>query len=221
MLIHLGSDARLFVFAREVCRGWWRLPLDVVSREVVTAYERWLDGEGSWDSFQSSVYAVSAACDAGERPLVGTMVRWWPSLDGVAVLVDSLAQATTYNAHRERIEELERNSPAGGHIIPEFRATIDMVYRTMPSLLREIIGNPFRRPHLPAPLPPWVTSIADAAYDARDPSSGHLDGACLGVLADALEEVGADEGLVAHLREPGPHPARCQAVDLVRAGTTI
>jgi hypothetical protein len=37
------------------------------------------------------------------------------------------------------------------------------------------------------------------------------------VLADALEEAGADAGLLAYLRSPGPHIRGCFAVDLALA----
>jgi hypothetical protein len=35
------------------------------------------------------------------------------------------------------------------------------------------------------------------------------------VLADALEEVGADHRLIEHLRSPGPHVRGCWALDAI------
>ena len=86
------------------------------------------------------------------------------------------------------------------------------------SLLRDLFGNPFR------PLPPlgsallnWnggaVMQLARAAYEERILPEGHLDPARLAVLADALEEAGAPEEVLAHLRAPGPHVRGCWAVD--------
>ena len=57
--------------------------------------------------------------------------------------------------------------------------------------------------------------MARAAYEERFLPSGELDPARLSVLADALEEAGAEGELLAHLRGPGPHVRGCWAVDLV------
>ena len=62
-----------------------------------------------------------------------------------------------------------------------------------------------------------VRSLAQAAYAERHLPSGHLDAVRLGILADALEEAGAADALVAHLRSSGPHVRGCWAVDLVLA----
>ena len=56
-------------------------------------------------------------------------------------------------------------------------------------------------------------SLAHAAYDERHLPSGELDPLRLAVLADALEEAGAPDELVGHLRSPGPHVRGCFAVD--------
>jgi hypothetical protein len=45
--------------------------------------------------------------------------------------------------------------------------------------------------------------------------SGHLNHDRLVVLADALEEAGADAFLVEHLRGPGPHVRGCFVVDML------
>jgi hypothetical protein len=88
-----------------------------------------------------------------------------------------------------------------------------------PALLRDIFGpTPFRPVAFdPALRTPLVVSLAEAAYAERMLPSGELDPHRLAVLADALEEVGADAGLLAHLRSPGPHVRGCFAVDLALA----
>jgi hypothetical protein len=89
---------------------------------------------------------------------------------------------------------------------------------------REVVGNPFR----PCPWR-WdkntlfgsghhwtIVSLAQAAYDARDPANGHISRTRLGVLSDALEESGyGNDELLQHLRSPGPHVRGCWALDLV------
>jgi hypothetical protein len=100
---------------------------------------------------------------------------------------------------------------------PEFFAT---ERAAQCDLLRDLFANPFRPP---PPLDPavlaWqeatVVRLARAAYDERELPSGYFDPDGLAVLADALEEAGADAELVAHLRDPGPHYRGCHVVDLI------
>jgi hypothetical protein len=62
---------------------------------------------------------------------------------------------------------------------------------------------------------PPALSLAQAAYDERILPSGELDPQRLAVLADALEEAGAEGELLEHLRSAGPHVRGCWAVDLL------
>jgi hypothetical protein len=87
-------------------------------------------------------------------------------------------------------------------------------------LLRELLGNPLRPlPALPPSALAWndgcLVKLAQAVYAERALSAGTFDGARVAVLADALEEAGADVALPEHLRGPGPHGRGCWAVDLV------
>ena len=92
--------------------------------------------------------------------------------------------------------------------------------RVLPALLRDIHGNPFRP--LPPLAPPLLDTnggvirrLAQAAYEERLMPSGHLDPARLAVLADALEEAGAPEEVVKHLRSDGSHVRGCAVLDAV------
>jgi hypothetical protein len=82
-----------------------------------------------------------------------------------------------------------------------------------------IFGNAFRPATLDRAWLHWndgtVGRLAQVAYEERELPSGHLDPARLGVLADALEEAGADADPVGHLREPGPHVRGCRVLDLL------
>lgn len=90
--------------------------------------------------------------------------------------------------------------------------------RRCAALLREVVGNPFRRPTLRHPMPWVVTNLALNLYHERDFAS-------LPVLADALEEYGcahshpqhrfSQSNPLDHLRGPGPHALGCWALDLV------
>jgi hypothetical protein len=92
------------------------------------------------------------------------------------------------------------------------------------ALLRDLFGNPFRPL---SPLAPFVLQwsqglvrrLAEQAYEHRLLPSGWLDPERLVVLADALEEAGADAELVGHLRRPEEHVRGCQVVDLALART--
>lgn len=108
-------------------------------------------------------------------------------------------------------------------------------------LLRDIVGSPFRP--VAFRMPPdcdyrsdlWglASGLAQAAYEERDPQTGHLDPLTLAAVADALEEAGCDsEPLLRHLRgwewvrgkfsdswfwhrADAPHVRGCWAVDAV------
>lgn len=81
-------------------------------------------------------------------------------------------------------------------------------------LLRCIFGNPFRPVTLSdACRTSDVVPLARAAYDERSLPGGELEPERLKVLADALEEAGAEGEILGHLRGPGPHVRGCWAVD--------
>jgi hypothetical protein len=70
-------------------------------------------------------------------------------------------------------------------------------------LLREIVGNPFRRVAINAAIITWndraVQKIAQAIYDERA-----IDR--MPILADALEEAGCQyHDILSHCRQPGGH----------------
>jgi len=87
--------------------------------------------------------------------------------------------------------------------------------RAQAAFLRDIF-SPFHPIVLdPAWLTPTVVALARAAYDERQLPSGELDRDRLLILADALEDAGADAELLEHLREPGPHVRGCWCLDLI------
>ncbi len=82
--------------------------------------------------------------------------------------------------------------------------------RVLVELLREVVGNPFRRPSFD---PAWRTSdavaLARGAFEERTFDR-------LPILADALQNAGcADEQLIGHCRGPHPHVRGCWVIDLV------
>jgi hypothetical protein len=93
---------------------------------------------------------------------------------------------------------------------PHRRAAEKQEDATLATLLREIVGNPFR----PVTFDPdWSTSsahgLALSMYESRDFSP-------MPILADSLEEAGCDNpDILTHCREPGNHVRGCWVVDLV------
>jgi hypothetical protein len=83
-------------------------------------------------------------------------------------------------------------------------------------LLRDIFGPlPFQPVPIPDAVLAWdngcVVKLAASIYAERDFSQERM-----GVLADALEEAGADTVLIEHLRGSGPQHVRgCHVVDLL------
>jgi hypothetical protein len=81
-------------------------------------------------------------------------------------------------------------------------------------LLRELFGNPFRAPALPAGWRRFQGGLI--AQLAQDVYAGQK-WADLPVLADALEEAGcADPDVLGHCRGPAAHRRGCWVVELLR-----
>src|SRR5262249_43105057 len=106
-----------------------------------------------------------------------------------------------------------RTRPDGGPAFLNGPVRADERYQCFATLLRDIIGNPFRPVALdPSWLTPVVQAVAQVIYDERQFAD-------LPVLADALEDAGCDNrDLLDHCREPGEHVRGCWSVDLVVRG---
>jgi hypothetical protein len=96
------------------------------------------------------------------------------------------------------------------HAATHCRQGNDIVTGELPSILRDIYGNPFRPVAVDRA---WQTAtvvrLAQAIYDERA-------FARLPILADALDEAGCgDETILSHCRGPGPHVRGCWVVDLL------
>jgi hypothetical protein len=200
------SDRKLRMFAVACCRQVWHLLGDEKSRNAVELAERHAD-EGA---------SLPADINRADY-LFG--IPGSPERHAAVMAVDCLGEFGP-----DRVWYRSAGDP-----VPQ---------STQAHLLRDIIGNPFRPVALAACncgscvglgwqhhngpcskqrlLTPEVRSLAHAAYDHRDESTGHLDPVRLAILADALEEAGCDNvDILAHLRSPGPHARGCWAIDLL------
>jgi hypothetical protein len=191
------SSRKLRLFACAGSRAVWHQLSDERCRKAAEAAERFADGERTKRELanirvaadQAQYEAWSASRSTKQEALwITTLWPYWASFDPVE---------TDY---------FLRNRLADGLLEKPAQA----------ALLREVLGNPF-----PAVVadPSWsskeVRSLAEAAYRERSLPSGALDPVRLSVLADALEDAGAEGALVGHLRSRGPHVRGCFAVDCV------
>lgn len=219
---------QLAMFAYACCRKWWELPLNETGRNLIFSYERFLEGDGSWNDFLSSCARVSENGVVSQGPPTSIEApQWILTPFGIMWLTKDLKWATAAYLQRDRIEELERTTSdeersewvcVGPPPLPEVAATLTAVEQTFPVLLREIVGNPFRPLNI---SPSWLTwndavvvRLAQGAYDKRILPSGTLDKTCLAILADALEEAGCtDESILGHLRSNRDHYRGCFVID--------
>jgi hypothetical protein len=202
-----GKPRKLRLFACACCRRIWHLLKDERSREAVIASERFADKGIGREELRAScqqamlgkrhfdyyVYPQQNAAAAVARPSVSvTWIMW-------------LTEAALGN---------EVVGKRGGITFAEVRETERKARVAMP---RDLLGNPFRPVAVDPAWLSWngatIPKLARAVYDRRMPE-GTLDGARLGVLADALEEAGCgDEEVLGHCRGPGPHYQGCWLVD--------
>jgi hypothetical protein len=218
-----ASERQARLFACACVRRIWPFVEGLgpgVARAIDTA-ERFADGEadeqqlraagaaveeaaGGDPPFEAAIESVLSLCMAGspdDRLPPGHRVASTASEEAVEAVIDRLEDPGSSAYARERSARMAEET-AQCH------------------LLRDIFANPFRPP--PALDPAWlgwndgaVRRLAEAAYQHRLLPSGEFDPVRLGVLADALEEAGADAALIEHLRGPGPHVRGCHVVDLL------
>jgi hypothetical protein len=215
MLEHLRgkvSERKLRLFGCAVCRVVWHLFTDERSRKAVDVVERYVDGLASLEEMAVAEKAASDARDLAVGPCsnaprrhrsrAGRCTSWAaydlttiPDGEDVCQYVwRDVEDATTYALDAER-----------GHCRENGRLGA--------SLLRDIVGNPFR----PSSInPTWlafndgtIKKLAQAVYDDRAFER-------LPILADALEEAGCtDAQILHHCRQSAGHVRGCWVIDLI------
>jgi hypothetical protein len=214
MLVFLrgtANERKLRLFEVACCRSIWHLLADERSRRVVEVAEQYADGHpippGPLESAAMeavSRFPTKSALFAAAR--VAVMTIWDYPPDSRHFL------NSTY-------QPMVRDALAVAGNIAE---AVPSEPPVQAALLRDIFGRPFR------PLPPispsvlhWdsglIRRLGAEAYEHRLLPAGHLDSERLAVLADAMDDAGADAEIVEHLRGPGPHVRGCHVVDLLLA----
>jgi hypothetical protein len=207
MVRHLqgkASDRKLRLFACACCRQVWEDDWPHRTRRAVETAERFADGHATLTDLNR---ARSGACSAAQgAALPGRRNVPGPPRQGRRRRLFFAAEA----AHPHEPFLIGRLQGFGWD---------EEVRWVAPTLLRCVFAAPHRAPtRAEAWRTPDVLAVARAAYEERALPAGLLDAQRLAVLADALEEQGcADEGLLGHLREPGPHVRGCWPLDAVLA----
>jgi hypothetical protein len=213
MLEFLGARAtqrKLRLFAVACCRRIWPVLTDPRSRNAVELAERSADEPVSDEELDA---VSSEAEEAFEDSLTDD--------EGEAVADDdprsAAAAAASYASSpgilgEEHFEVVLADSSAASLVGTSEEKIVQA------AILRDLFGNLFGPSTLLdagrlAGTVSTVAKLAGAAYEDRELPAGTLDHGRLAVLADALEEAGADAELVVHLRHPGPHWRGCFALD--------
>jgi hypothetical protein len=197
------------LFSAACCRRILPLIGNNRCQYCVEVTERFADDQATSEELQAAEAEANAVwlTDAANSALLACLQACYKSNDGMHV------STTTIEAVFEQQQKAVKKSvdPLAGRR----RGACLSEEREQCGILRCIFGNPFRPIALDfACRTSTVVSVARAAYDERHLPSGELDLHRLAVLADAVEEAGASDELVAHLRRLGPHVRGCFAVDL-------
>ncbi len=188
MFQHLWSQAsirRLRLFACAWCRCHCFEQLDQRCQDIVQVGESFADG------LVREIKRHLADQVAWWAMLTATRKRDWEKLRAIGEARKTVATA------KDRIV-----------CIKQYYSAVEK--KRQCDLLRDIFNNPFRPITLePSWLTPTVTALAQQIYDYRAFDR-------LPILADSLVKSGCDnQGILDHLRGPGPHVRGCWVVDAV------
>jgi hypothetical protein len=190
------SGRKHLLMAVACCRMLDRLLTDWRERRAVGLAEQFADGDASEEELSAAARPIRLFRKGSARHLA------WLTARGRAREAASAAVELARRHHPRRHHRPDAPSPVA--TLPEQRVGL---------LVRDIVGNPFRRPTISPDWLAWnggtVGNIAWEIYDDR--AFDHLP-----VLADALEDAGcADAELLCHCREPGDHVRGCWVIDLL------
>jgi hypothetical protein len=204
-----ASDRRWILFSCGCVRRIWRLVSDQRCRSRVEVAERFVDGLASGEELNRAAEAIEGADDLEDEAGNHT----FQAVESIGY-TGPLAALTVVSKASDSACFAAATSP-GKWSAEAWEAAEATEHRVQMALLRDIFGNPFHPVAFDSAWrTPNVVALATAAYEERLMPSGELDPHRLSILADALEEVGAAEEVVAHLRSDGPHVRGCWAVDL-------
>ena len=216
-----ASDRKLRLFAVACCCRIWEL-LDVESRKKVDLAERFADGLAAKEEMPTP-WPLRGLREDPSFPEDWGMLRAFGAARDAAKMAAALATDRMGLDHPTRQAAFYAAGAVAWEIAGAARKSAEAEawakrgntveageHKYQVSLLRDIIGNPFRPITVdPTWRTPKVVGLAQTVYDDRAFDR-------LPELADVLEEAGCtDAQLLGHLRSAGPHVRGCVAVDAV------
>jgi hypothetical protein len=209
LLFGAGLERKLRLFACACVRRVWPSVRDRRCRIALQVAERFVDGQATGEELQ---VAYHAAVEATRRFGGALHPAEFAARDAAGIHPYAAAR----DAARGAIHAVHAGTwtPRDPGDYDALIADLVAARQDQCSILRDLVGNPFRPPA--AIDPGWVrwngdtvAKLAEAMYAARN--FGDLP-----VLADALEEAGCQERLIlAHCRGREEHFRGCWVVDAV------
>ncbi len=209
---------RLFIAACAL--RLWFLPLDDLSKQALSAYFRYADGEGSHEGVFAACMKIQEALPKTSYVNHLACMMWTDDPAGASRSAAEIACTIAWEVARESVaitcadadeDEQFAWGFCGGPPDPHWQAVRAAEENFQADLLRHLVGNPFRTVRLD---PAWlfrndgtVAKLAQAIYNERAFDR-------MPVLGDALEEAGCtEEAILSHCRERGGHVRGCWVLD--------
>jgi hypothetical protein len=197
------SERKLRLFMVACCRRVWNALEEDDRQAPVEVAERFADGQADAEELADAFGELTDSCP----------VRIWDECVN-ATVADFVEFDAISCAQAEAFEAAHKACWANGEYPDDAAKQAEELAQTR--LLHDLFGNPFHPITIVRSIRTRsIVSLARAAYDERLLPSGELDPVRLSVLADALEETGASQEMIDHLRGPGPHVRGCWVVDAV------
>ena len=214
-------ERKLQLYYLACCGAIWKLLPHEGSRMAVEAGERYVEGEATdeeLDPYYESEGAAFMFDYNGQPELVQRYVQETKAIPEaelrlmihppealLGIETQELLKRAAYFAHFSLIYPLIE--PKG--LLPWANSVLFL----SPSLLRDIIGNPFRVMHVVPSVLSWndgcVVKLATAIHEKRAFNR-------MPILGDALEDAGCDNAdILAHCQSAEPHVKGCWVVDLL------
>jgi hypothetical protein len=219
------SERKFRLFCLECCRRIAHLLTDPRSREALEFLERNVDpgviGRKGIVAVRKSARSAANFNPYGDQREPGRTARYASGLASCCPLI-ALDPAPFYSAQWCSMTAAtalwwSEATPDTMTVIDHSDPRMSMIHAQHSSLLRDIVGNPFR----PVKVDPaWLAANESAASRIAQSMYDENVFDRLPILADALEDAGcADGAILSHLRGPGPHVRGCWVIDLVLGRT--
>jgi hypothetical protein len=203
------GDRRLRLFGCDCVRGVWNdLPVQSL-RDAIETCERIADGTATVEELRAAKGTADAAYEG-----IGDIIADHSAI-AVAALCQPKPSFSMGGGSSAGIAAVAAEAWSGDEL--SFDAAWEKAKQAHSHLLRDIVGNPFRRSRRERiRVTPDVIGAAKAIYGEPELPSGYLNNKRLAALGDKLKKAGCtDADILEHCREPGPHVRGCWVVDLV------